>query len=239
MSPARQPSGTPPRPVFSYGDQEGNIMSKTPVPSTRDRILAYLSDHPSASAADFSQAWGLTRADIRYHLSALLADGLIEIVPRDPNQPAGRGRPQQAVRLAAQVRPNNLPALCHALLAAVLSQPGAAQGDQILPSVASNLAAALAGETTLHTNLTRRLSQLVEILNRAHYRARWEAGAQGPRLLLRACPYAALLAQHPELCQLDQAMLEQLLQTNLRHAVRLDPLTGKPPACIFTLASLG
>lgn len=201
-------------------------------PATRERILTYLREHPSASAAELSSAWGLTPADIRYHLADLLASGLIEEVPRDPARRATRGRPARVYRLAAQLRPNNLAALCHALLETLTAGSGGDQREAIIRSVAERLA----GEFQPSGQVTRRLNQAVEFLNHAQYRARWEAGAQGPRVLLRACPYAAVLAQHPEMCQVDQALLERLLQARLRMTARQDPATGKPPACIFLVS---
>ena len=225
---AKMPVRAPePPPAGSPGTQR----VRAPGASTRERILAYMAEQHVASAAALSRAWGLTAADMRYHLAVLLADGLIEIVPRNPSQPAGRGRPTQCYRLAAKMQPNNLPALCHALLTVLLGSLDAAQRTEVFQAVAESMA----GEFIPATNLTRRLSQVVEVLNRAQYRARWEAGAQGPRILLRACPYAAILPQHPELCQLDRALLEHLAQTPLRQTARQDPVTGQPPACIFTV----
>ena len=199
------------------------------VESTRTRILDYLHEHPVASVSTLSKAWGLTRADIRYHLNMLSEEGLIELVPRDAAQPARRGRPAQTYRLSAQAAPNNLPALCHVLLSAYLDG-----SQEPTESRLRALAERLAQPCPPSANLTRRLSLVVEVLSRYAYRPRWEAGAQGPRILLRTCPYAAILSQHPELCQMDRYLLEILLQMPLRQTARLNALTGHPPACVFT-----
>ena len=44
-----------------------------------------------------------------------------------------------------------------------------------------------------------------------HYQARWEAGAEGPRVIFGRCPYAKVIAGHPELCKMDIALLEKAL----------------------------
>ncbi len=55
--------------------------------------------------------------------------------------------------------------------------------------------------------VTKRLVLLVEKLNEMHYQARWEAGAEGPRVIFGRCPYAKVIEGHPELCKMDTAMV--------------------------------
>jgi predicted ArsR family transcriptional regulator len=43
-----------------------------------------------------------------------------------------------------------------------------------------------------------------------NYHARWEAGAEGPRILFGHCPYAAIVGKHPELCEMDVSLVSQL-----------------------------
>jgi len=197
--------------------------------STRERIMAYLQENRTASAQALSRAWGLTRADIRYHLNALHSEGLIEQVPRDPSRPAPRGRPEQVYRLAARSLPDNFPALCAALLDALLCPLPFEDREPALRA----LAARLAGSFASVPHLTPRLNQSVEYLTQHGYRARWEAHAGGPRILLRSCPYAEILPSHPELCLLDRFLLEHLVRFPLRQTARINPAGGKPAACIF------
>jgi predicted ArsR family transcriptional regulator len=60
-------------------------------------------------------------------------------------------------------------------------------------------------------SLTHRLYQAIQRLNQMGYQARWEAHSEAPRLLLGHCPYAAILSKHPELCQMDAYLLEELM----------------------------
>ena len=152
--------------------------------STRDRILAYLAENPIASAQSLSRAWGLTRADIRYHLNALADDGLIELAPQPSNKPAGRGRPALHYRLKASAAPHNLDGLCGALIDALLETVGPERYDEALTRAACKLSAGFSPPSVP----VQRLNETVHFLNQRGYRARWEASASGPRILLRGCP---------------------------------------------------
>jgi len=59
--------------------------------------------------------------------------------------------------------------------------------------------------------ITKRLARLVEKLNEMHYQARWEAGAEGPRVIFGRCPYAKVIEGHPEICKMDASLLEKAL----------------------------
>lgn len=212
-----------------------------PIPATRERILVHLQENRVTTAQALSRMWGLTRADIRYHLNTLLEEGIIELVPRDPSQPVKRGRPAQQYRLANQSIPDNFAALSGALLAMLFEEIDAAGApEQLREKKLRRLAKQLAGEHTPAGNtppgapLMQRFNQAAAYLTQHGYRARWEAHASGPRILLRNCPYAALLNDHPELCELDRCLLEQLLQMPLRQAARMNLSSGKPANCIFS-----
>jgi predicted ArsR family transcriptional regulator len=56
--------------------------------------------------------------------------------------------------------------------------------------------------------ITKRLALLIKKLDEMHYQARWEAGAEGPRVIFGRCPFATIIENHPELCKMDTAMLE-------------------------------
>ena len=200
-------------------------------PSTRERILAFLQEHHTATVVSLSRAWGLTRADIRYHMNSLLEERIIEVVPRDPTQALKRGRPAQTYRLAAGALPGNITALCSVVLKLLLDAAPEEQEERLM-----QIARLLAGDPPRAAGSSiQRLNQVVGLLNQRKYRARWEAHARGPRILLRHCPYAALLKDHSELCKVDRYFIEQLLQAPLHQVAKMDLETGKSPACIFTL----
>jgi predicted ArsR family transcriptional regulator len=69
-------------------------------------------------------------------------------------------------------------------------------------------------------------------LSALHYEPRWEARAAGPEIILGHCPFASIIARHPELCQLDAHLLEQGL---VRQAAKLEPNQRGLPICIFAV----
>ncbi len=114
----------------------------------------------------------------------------------------------------------------------------AADDPEAKTALLQKLAQALLGSYSPAPNPTQRFTQAVSFLDRHGYRARWEAHLRGPRILLRNCPYAALLPQHPELCDLDANLLQSLLHMPVTQVTRVDLNSGQPPACIFTCHQL-
>jgi len=173
--------------------------------STRQRLLELLKNRNNQTAAELSRALGVTQADARYHLSKMVNEGLIVVVGQ---QRAGRrGRPARRYALAEAALKDNFDLLSSALLTITLAD--LSQEEQ--KSFLCRVAAALVGETDLQGPLSQRLVRAIEKLNELGYVSRWEAHATAPRLILENCPFAKLLNQHPQLCQLDACMLEILL----------------------------
>lgn len=197
--------------------------------STRERILAYFQENRVVTVQALSQAWGLTRADIRYHLKALQDEQVIERIPHDSTIASRRGRPEQTYRMTTSAIPDNFPSLCSALLDTLFNGQAGHEDELTLHAITRQLAKNFI--TT--ANPPQRLNQAIVFLNQQGYRARWEAHASGPQILLRNCPYAAILSNHPELCKLDRHLLEYLTQANLNQTTQINLVGGKPLACIF------
>lgn len=203
-------------------------------PSTRKRVLDYLVEHRRASAPELSRALSMTRANMRYHLEKLLADGAIEPEPPKADAIKERGRPIQVFRLSMTTRPNNLVQLANILLDQAFA--GNLSESHKGPLL-SKLARCLAGDEELSPRLTQRLNRAVQLLNQKRYQARWEARAAAPHVTFRNCPYAAILPDHPELCQMDALLLEYLLQLPVEQTARMDIFSGKPAACVFSIGA--
>jgi len=187
--------------------------------STRQRLLELLKNRNNQTAAELSRALGVTQADARYHLSKMVNEGLIVVVGQ---QRAGRrGRPARRYALAEAALKDNFDLLSSALLTITLAD--LSQEEQ--KSFLCRVAAALVGETDLQGPLSQRLVRAIEKLNELGYVSRWEAHATAPRLILENCPFAKLLNQHPQLCQLDACMLEILLDEPV---VQIESQTDNP-----------
>jgi predicted ArsR family transcriptional regulator len=167
--------------------------------TARQKVLTYFMKTRTASAREISRALKMSVATVRHHLRVMVGDGRLEIsFTRGLD---GRGRPEKVYSLPQSALGHNLSALGDA----VLAEAGASVRMEAL-------AKRLAGESNFANHpLARRLNLTVEKLNEMNYHARWEAGPQGPRLIFTHCPYAAIIAKHPELCQMDEILLAELL----------------------------
>ena len=164
--------------------------------TARQKVLAHLKKTRAASAREIARAMKMSAPNMRHHLGILTSDGRLEVT--SVHQRGGRGRPEKMYSLSQSALGDNLSVLADALLNGKVNMD--AVGERIAQSQA------LIGFT--NQSMPKRLSLLVEKLNEMHYQARWEAGAEGPRVIFGRCPFAKIIEDHPELCKMDTAMLE-------------------------------
>lgn len=167
--------------------------------TARQKVLAYLTKNRTASAREISRALKMSPATVRHHLRVLTSDGRLEMESVRGRE--GRGRPEKVYSLPRAALGDNLSALSEALLTE------AGSGLKM-----DALAKRLAGESDFGSQpIAKRLNLVVEKLNQMNYHARWEAGAEGPRIHFGHCPYATVVAKHPELCAMDVSLVSQLI----------------------------
>jgi predicted ArsR family transcriptional regulator len=145
----------------------------------------------------------------------------------------GRGRPVNVYSLSRRVLGDGLDGLAGAMFASFLREApeGASEGQ--LRSIAVHLGGDLPEPAPA---APRRLTQAVERLNELHYQARWEAGIDGARIILGHCPYAAIIANYPELCRMDAYLLEQRSGAPVEQVARLQPSAKGYPFCVFRVS---
>jgi predicted ArsR family transcriptional regulator len=188
--------------------------------TTRQKILDYLKRNRTVSSREIARALRMTPANARHHLGILASDGRVEVINQ---RQVGRGRPEKVYQLAGTLAGDNLSALVDALLTEA--------GKKVEIEA---LGKRIAGESdSANQPLMRRLVTTVKRLNEMHYQARWEAGAEGPRVVLGHCPYAGVIERHPELCQMDAALLSELLGGQVRQTAKLEIGAGDLPYCAF------
>ena len=210
--------------------------------STRQRILETIENRRMATTTELSQALHVTKANVRYHMADLIAQGLLEVSGERAQK--GRGRPSRLFSLAGRFLGDNLDRLSGALLDELLGNLPEEKRQATILRLAGRLAgltgsASIADETLSAQNLARRLVASVQWLNQHNYQARWEAHAQTPRLVFGVCPYAEIIADHPELCQLDASLLEHLLHTPSRQTQKLARDPRGATYCEFRIERAG
>ncbi len=170
-----------------------------PLITTRQKVLFHLRKTRSASAREIARTLDMSAPNVRHHLGVLVSDGRVEV--NAVYQHGGRGRPEKVYSLSQAVLGDNLSVLADALLDEKVN----------LEVVGERIAQSHGLVGIANQPLAKRLSALVDKLNEMSYQARWEAGAEGPRVILGRCPFAKVVEKHPELCRLDVSLLEKAL----------------------------
>lgn len=195
--------------------------------STRDALLQLLSEMRVADSADLAKCLALTPSAVRYHLAMLSKEGKIEPI-QPASETSARGRPLRRYRLPPRRLPGRLPELCATLL-----QARRQTGVPDWGIIAAGLLPLGCDPEKYPAVSKRRLDMAATTLTEMGYDARWEAGPHGPVLRLRACPYAAVWEQCPEICALDQALLSQLTGNTCRQVQRMSFVLPAPVSCLF------
>jgi predicted ArsR family transcriptional regulator len=163
--------------------------------TVRQKVLAHLKKTRAASAREIARALNMSAPNVRHHLSVLCSDGRVEFT--SVNNREGRGRPEKMYSLSQSALGDNLSALTNALL----TEAGSGLNVEALASRILN------SSQFANLPVAKRLVLLIEKLDEMHYQARWEAGAEGPRVIFGRCPYAKVIDGHPELCKMDTVLL--------------------------------
>jgi predicted ArsR family transcriptional regulator len=172
----------------------------------------------TTSAREIARALKMSAPTVRHHLRVLVSDGRLEMTSVRGRE--GRGRPEKVYSIPRAALGDNWSALSEALLMETDSSVGV-----------EALAKRLAGEANIKSQpVAKRLNLLIEKLNQMNYHARWEAGPQGPRILFGHCPYAAIIGKHPELCQMDAALLKELFGDDMEQISKIENFQGM---CVF------
>ena len=192
-----------------------------PVTSSRHKVLAYLTRTRTASVREISRALKMSAANVRHHLRVLVSDGRLELMAVEEHD--RRGRPEKLYSLPRAALGDNLAALSDALLA-----------EAGMKVRVETLAKRLVGEFDFAGQpIVKRLNLVIEKLNQMNYHARWEAGREGPRVILGHCPYAAIIEKHPELCRMDAALLKDLTGESAEQVSQIG--REKSQACVFVM----
>jgi len=202
------------------------------VKTTRQLLVEHLHLRRTASADELARALKVTPANIRHHLAALQSEGVVEQIGQ--RSASGRGRPVQLFSLVEQASRNNLALLAKILLQELDQVNPLAERQELFKRLASNL---LGSEKTPARNPAQRYYQAILQLNALNYQARWEAHAIGPHVILSHCPYAAIVQDHPELCQLDKYMLQELFGKSVLQIAKLEQTAQGERQCVFLIGA--
>ncbi len=177
----------------------------------------------------------MSAANVRHHLSLLMADGRVAV--SGERRQGGRGRPVKVYGPSESLIGNNWLLVSDQLLDELALRLAPSSHQEALRAVAHRLARAGEIEQTAPaSSAPGRLTQTVERLNKLHYAAKWEAGAEGPRVLFARCPYSAIIGKHPELCRMDVGLLEGMTGGAAQQLSKIG--NGGSLVCTFALGRI-
>lgn len=202
--------------------------------TARERVMAQLLLAPNASAARIAQALGMTSPAVRHHLKVLCLEGVA--ISKGSTRSGRRGRPTKLYRIADALIGDNLAMVSDSLLQAWSRRSGPSSREDVVPVLARALVKRLA-LPAVGTSPSAKLKSLCDQLSAAHYEARWEAGAGGPRIILGHCPYTEIIQAHPELCRMDARALGEILGMTAVQTAKIDSSTPLASRCVFLLTS--
>jgi predicted ArsR family transcriptional regulator len=187
-------------------------------------IKEYLDKHPLIPARTIAKGINLSITDVRYHLQRMVVAGEIEAV--SPEASGSAGRPARLYRLHVNDNSNAIQTITAALLRTVeLANPMAPWQE---------IAAGILPESVCREpSFVVRVTKAIQFLNTLSYQAHWEARPNLPRVEFRQCPYANLVRQTPQLCAIDQVILEAASGCRVS-SLRLSSQDGNSP-CVFQI----
>lgn len=178
------------------------------------QILEYMQRNGSATIKELEQLLGITTTAVRQHLTTLQVEGYIERKAVH----AGVGRPHHTYRITERV--HDLFA-CHCddlaltLLEEVFALEGKERTNLLLNRVSNRLANRYS--TSVRSGILQ--ERVEELANAMHQRGVLTdvKTNENDIIILHTynCPYHELAQEHREICEMDKAMLRQVLGSDI------------------------
>lgn len=194
--------------------------------STRGRVVGLLRGK-SGTVTELAEKLGLTDNAVRAHLLSLERDGLV----RQSGVQRGARKPHFAYELtpeAERLFPKAYDALLNQLLTTLKDRLPPPAIEDLLREVGRSLAGGhAAGLST--AELEERVQSAAEVLKAIGGTPRVER--EGDKLVISSggCPLAAAVVEHPEVCELAQALVTEIVGRPVRESCH----RGESPRCRF------
>jgi predicted ArsR family transcriptional regulator len=196
--------------------------------STRGRVVTLLRGR-SGTVTELAEKLGLTDNAVRAHLLSLERDGLV----RQSGVQRGARKPHFAYELtdeAERLFPKAYDALLNQLITALKGRLPPAALEDVLREVGRSLAGRHSADGS-SADLEERVQTAVEVLKAIGGTPRVER--EGDRLAIRSggCPLAAAVVEHPEVCELAEALVAEIVGLPVRESCE----RGTSPRCCFEI----
>ncbi len=186
--------------------------------TSRQRILELVQQHKKITTSELNLYLNMTPANIRYHLSVLVTDGLLEI---SENRKIERGRPQKVYSLIKSYSDYGLAIIMETLLNLIKKDSGMQELSILIGRIAENWAEKYRDQK-INISPKLLLTNSIEKLNDLKYQAQWEAGKEGPTIRFDNCPYFRIIKEFPILCEMDRTLLEKMVDLKFYQTMKLE-----------------
>jgi predicted ArsR family transcriptional regulator len=201
--------------------------------STRGRVVSLLRGK-SGTVIELAEALGLTDNAVRAHLLSLERDGLI----RQSGVQRGSRKPHYAYELtpeAERLFPKAYDALLNQLIASLKGRLPPSVLEDVLREVGRSLAARhTSGDAP--ADLEARLQNVLHVLKAIGGTPVVEREEGTLTIRSGGCPLAAAVAEHPEVCELAEALVAEVVGLPVRESCLRD---GESPRCRFEIGESG
>lgn len=178
---------------------------------------------------ELARSLELTDNAVRAHLTTLERDGLV----KQKGVRRGFRKPHYTYTLSPEAEalfPKAYDVLLNQLIATLKARLPNETLEEIMREVGRSLAGGYAQHTKPH-NAGSRAGEAVQVLSRLGGSAVVER--EDDHLIIRSdsCPIAATVAEHPEACQLAEALIAEIVGTKVRERCNRE----KSPKCCFEI----
>jgi len=193
--------------------------------STRGRVVALLR-RSERTVSDIASELGLTDNAIRLHLAALERDGLVE---QSGTRREWTGKPAVLYRTTTDAEglfPKPYGVVLSALLSELERMHDRQEVERLLRQAGARLGAPAAAEGA---DLAARVRHAADVLTVLGGLA--EVTQEDGNFLIQgySCPLADLVVEHPQTCQLAEALVSELVGRNVSECCE----RGDRPRCAF------
>lgn len=197
--------------------------------STRGRVVQLLR-RGEATVSDLAEALDVTDNAIRSHLAKLERDGLVRPSGKRP----GVRKPETLYALTAdaeQLFPKAYHHLLNRLLDALADRLSPDEIEQVLREIGRDLAAGYQPALRSEERLRDRVDRALDVLEDLGGLAELEDGEEQLVIRGQSCPLAAAVREHPDVCALAEALLEELIGAPVQETCA----RNGTPQCIFQI----
>jgi predicted ArsR family transcriptional regulator len=182
---------------------------------TRQAVLQTIKTQGRATVASLAEALSLTTIAVRHHLTGLQGEGLVQVELE--RQHVGRPRHIYTLTEAAQrYFPNQYHVLVDRLLSELKATLGPSQVEMMIDRLAANVAAKYGHQGTRGETMEARVEHLITVMGEEGFMTAVEKIDDKTLVTQLNCPYMFLGQTHPEVCRIDQAIMETVLGVDVQ-----------------------